>query len=231
MNYRNIGLIHLLFPRATILHLVRDPMDTLWSCYKTKFADDSASYTIDPDVLAKEYGLYIDIMRHFREQMPRASVIDVNYEALVTQPRKTMSLILRRMGRGGGEKDPPLRWSDSMLLFHERGRSGDNSDESLHEPPASARTMTRTASYLQVRQPLYHSSIGAWRLYRNHIEPLRKAYRKHVYGPLLEQCDRDSVAEDRTFPFSSHINWAAYEDFDYEEKLICFQRRVERARG
>ena len=94
----------LIVPRATILHLVRDPMDTLWSCYKTKFADDSASYTIDPDVLAKEYGLYIDIMRHFREQMPRASVIDVNYEALVTQPRKTMSLILRRMGRGGGEK-------------------------------------------------------------------------------------------------------------------------------
>ena len=38
-NYRNIGLIHLVFPHAIILHTVRDPMDTLFGCYKQKFDD------------------------------------------------------------------------------------------------------------------------------------------------------------------------------------------------
>jgi hypothetical protein len=38
-NYRNVGLIHLLFPNAVILHTVRDPMDTIWSIYRHKFDD------------------------------------------------------------------------------------------------------------------------------------------------------------------------------------------------
>ena len=33
-NYRNIGFIRLMFPHAVILHTMRDPMDTLFSCYK-----------------------------------------------------------------------------------------------------------------------------------------------------------------------------------------------------
>ena len=36
-NFRNIGLIQLLFPYATIIHVIRDPMDTVLSCYSRKF--------------------------------------------------------------------------------------------------------------------------------------------------------------------------------------------------
>ena len=38
-NYRNIGLIHLVFPNAIILHTIRDPLDTIFGCYKQKFDD------------------------------------------------------------------------------------------------------------------------------------------------------------------------------------------------
>eukprot|EP01041_Mallomonas_annulata_P013597 gene13597-28873_t len=38
-NYRNIGFIHLVFPNAVIIHTIRDPLDTLLSCYKHKFDD------------------------------------------------------------------------------------------------------------------------------------------------------------------------------------------------
>ena len=221
MNYRNIGLIHLLFPYATILHLVRDPMDTLYSCYKTRFADDSAAYTIDPDLLAQEYGLYIDIMRHFREQMPRASVIDINYEALVTQPRKMMSLIFRRMGKGGGIEGQAgrekLEWSEEILSFHESGTESKGKGKGKGD--AQSQVVPRTASYLQVRQPLYKSSIGGWLRYGDHISPLKEAYRKHVYGPLLEQCNRDPQAEERVFPYSNTMNWAALVDFNYEDTV------------
>lgn len=36
-NFRNIGLIQLLFPYATIIHVIRDPMDTLLSCHSRRF--------------------------------------------------------------------------------------------------------------------------------------------------------------------------------------------------
>jgi hypothetical protein len=38
-NYRNVGLIHLVFPNAVILHTIRDPLDTIFGCYKQKFDD------------------------------------------------------------------------------------------------------------------------------------------------------------------------------------------------
>ncbi len=40
-NFRNIGLIQLLFPYATIIHVIRDPMDTLLSCYSKRFESPS----------------------------------------------------------------------------------------------------------------------------------------------------------------------------------------------
>jgi hypothetical protein len=43
-NYKNIALIHLIFPDAVILHTIRDPLDTLFSCYKNKFNDDGAKW-------------------------------------------------------------------------------------------------------------------------------------------------------------------------------------------
>ena len=34
-DYQHIALIHLLFPKAVILNIVRDPLDTLFSLYTT----------------------------------------------------------------------------------------------------------------------------------------------------------------------------------------------------
>ena len=62
VNYRNIGLIHLLYPNATIINMVRDPMDTLLSCYHTRFADDSSTYSLDVKTLVYEYMLYLKVL-------------------------------------------------------------------------------------------------------------------------------------------------------------------------
>jgi hypothetical protein len=44
---RNIGFIHLIFPKAAIVHTMRDPMDTLFSCYKHKFDDSGLEWALD----------------------------------------------------------------------------------------------------------------------------------------------------------------------------------------
>ena len=45
-NYHNIDLLHLLIPKSLILHTLRDPLNTLLSCYANHFGDAAASYTL-----------------------------------------------------------------------------------------------------------------------------------------------------------------------------------------
>ena len=47
-----------------------------------------------------------------------------------------------------------LEWDPACLAFHETERT------------------VMTASLWQVRQPLYASSVGRWRHYRQHLQPL-----------------------------------------------------------
>lgn len=67
VNFRRIGMIHLFFPNAVILHTMRDPMDTLVGCHKVAFRDMRMSYTKNITSLFSEYRDYFDIMRHFRQ--------------------------------------------------------------------------------------------------------------------------------------------------------------------
>ena len=166
LNYRSIGMIHLLFPKAAIIHLVRDPMDTLLSCYKTRFTDESSIYTLHPSTLAREYGLYLDIMRHFRQQLPPGRITDVSYTALVTQPRAALVPVLRQMRhvvQQEGGVPVELVWDEGMVQHHiaanaamksEGERNDDNSPSDVSKGVETLSPVSRTASYLQVKKPL-----------------------------------------------------------------------------
>lgn len=102
-NYRNIGFIHLIFPKAIILHTVRDPMDTLFSCFTHKFDDRGLEWAFDEEALVEQYRQYLAIMAHFRRELP-GRIIDVHYEDLVSHPEEQVrSLIVDKLG---------LPWSD-----------------------------------------------------------------------------------------------------------------------
>jgi tetratricopeptide (TPR) repeat protein len=145
-NYKHIGLIHLLFPNALILHTVRDPMDTLFSCYRTKFSHSSTLRTLSDRYLTQEYVQYIKLMQHFREQLP-GRVIDVHYEALMTAPEKIIRPIIDKMR---------LPWEPNILQA--RKFNG------VHK--------TYTASIFQVRRELYKSSVGYWTKYAVQLQPV-----------------------------------------------------------
>ena len=38
----------------------------------------------------------------------------------------------------------------------------------------------RTGSMLQVRQPIYSSSVGKWKRYKKHLEPLANLLEKEI---------------------------------------------------
>ncbi len=145
-NFQRIGFIHLLFPKARIIHCRRDPLDTCLSCYFQNFSDGQF-FSYDLANLGRFYRLYEDLMQHWHKVL-QGRILDVDYEALVQDLEGQSRRIVEHCG---------LEWDDRCLDFHKTERK------------------VTTASYHQVRQPLYTSSVGRWRRYEAHLGPLREA--------------------------------------------------------
>jgi len=142
-NFRFLGLIHLALPNARIIHIRRDPLDTCLSCFSVHFAGDHP-YAYDLGELGRYYRAYERLMEHWRRVLPPHVLLEIRYEDLVADLDREARRIVAHCG---------LEWNDSCLDFHKTQRS------------------IRTASARQVRQPLYHSSIGRWRQYAQHLAP------------------------------------------------------------
>jgi hypothetical protein len=141
-NYRNIGFIHLIFPNATIINLIRDPMDAIYSIIKADLRENSLAWTMHPRSVAHEFGGYLQVTAHFRKVLP-GRVLDVRYEDLVRRPRATLTSILERMN---------LSWHEDILSFHKKKR------------------IVQTRSSSQIIKPLNSESIGAWRRYTKEMK-------------------------------------------------------------
>ncbi len=146
-NFRYAGLIHLSLPRAKIIHVRRDPLDTCISCF-TKLFTRGQPYSYDLGELGRYYKAYEKLMAHWRAALPSGVMLEVHYEDLAAD----LDGVARRLVAHCG-----LAWNDTCLSFHE------------HDRPV------RTASAAQVRRPIYRSSIARWRAYREHLAPLTAA--------------------------------------------------------
>jgi tetratricopeptide (TPR) repeat protein len=144
-NYLHLGLIALLFPRARIIQCRRDPRDVCLSCYVQDFK--AVRFACSLDDLAAYYRAYERLMAHWREALP-LSVLDVRYEELVADPEAQSRRLVAFCG---------LAWNEHCLAFHETRRA------------------VQTASRVQVRQPVYTSSVGRWRRYAAQLRPLIEA--------------------------------------------------------
>ena len=83
-NYINIGMIHLMFPNATILHSVRDPVDTCLGCFRQLFRSGNET-TYDLRDIGAQYVRYREMMAHWDTVLP-GRVVDVVHEDLVSDP-------------------------------------------------------------------------------------------------------------------------------------------------
>jgi tetratricopeptide (TPR) repeat protein len=143
-NFLLIGFIHLMLPRAKIVHCARDAAATCLSIYKVHFRGDSHLYGYDLGELADFHNLYTDMMAHWRAVLPGV-VHDVRYEDFVADQEGQTRALISHLG---------LPWDDAALSFHQTDRP------------------VRTASAAQVRQPMYHGSVDLWRRYGDRLKPL-----------------------------------------------------------
>ena len=143
MNFLYAGLIHLALPKAKIIHVERDPMDTCYAIYKTLF-ENAYPYSYDLPELAHYYVAYKELMAHWHRVMP-GLMHTVKYEKLVTDQRSVTQSMLEYCH---------LSWEEQCLRSHESdGHSA-------------------TASAAQIRNPVHQESIGRWKHYRNELQPL-----------------------------------------------------------
>ncbi len=143
-NYYFAGLIHLALPNAKIIHTIRDPVDTCISCFSKLFSAEQ-NHTYDLAELGRYYKRYERLMAHWRKALPPGRILDVRYEDVVADLEGQARRIIAYCG---------LPWDDRCLSFHETDRP------------------VRTASATQVRQPIYKSAVGRWRVYEQHLGKL-----------------------------------------------------------
>lgn len=145
-NYYNVGFIHMLFPNSLILHVSREPMDTIFSAFKHEFPQGTLDYTSDFPSLAELYHGYRDLMDHWDKELP-GRVTHIRYEDMVHDMPGVAKKIIEATG---------LEWDDSILDFHKKKHA------------------VNTLSTTQVRKGVYKDSLQAWRRYERHLGPLLK---------------------------------------------------------
>ncbi len=143
INFAHLGLIAVLFPNARIIHCRRDPRDTCLSIFFQSFRGFHP-YSYDLGKLAKYYRLYRQWMAHWRAALP-LPMLEIDYEDTIADQEAASRRLLAFCG---------LDWDERVLTFHETERA------------------VKTASVWQVRQPIYDRSVGRWRSYERHLEPL-----------------------------------------------------------
>jgi ribosomal protein L16 Arg81 hydroxylase len=119
-------------------------MDTCFSCYMQNFQGSGNAFIYSLDWLGHYYELYLRLMEHWRAVLPMA-ILEVDYESLVADQEGESRRLVEFLG---------LEWDESCLDFHNAERA------------------VVTASLTQVRQPIYHSSVGQWRRFEKQMKPL-----------------------------------------------------------
>lgn len=143
-NFLRIGMIATMLPNASIVHCVRDPLDTCLSAYKNHFASAGLLWSYDLADTGRYYRLYAGLMAHWRAVLP-GRLIEVHYEALVADPETEIHRLLDACG---------LPFDAACLEFHRSRRA------------------VLTRSFAQVRRPVYSDSVRGARRYEKHLGPL-----------------------------------------------------------
>ncbi len=150
MNFERIGLISQVFPAARFLYCTRHPLDTILSCYIQNF-QAGLNFAFSLEQITRVYIGQVGLMQHWQDLLPKR-IHTVNYESLVTNLEsevRAMAAFLQ------------LEFETGMLQPHRQQRA------------------VTTASNLQVRKPVYTSSIGNWKNYKTQLQVVNDMLQAH----------------------------------------------------
>jgi Tfp pilus assembly protein PilF len=142
-NYRYAWLIALLFPKARIIHCMRDPRDIGLSIFTFRFYGHHG-YAHDLADLGWMIGEQDRLMTHWKAALPNP-ILTVHLADWVRDFDGTLARVLSHLD---------LPFDSACARFHEAGSS------------------VRTVSRAQVRQPVNARGLGRWKAYAAELAPL-----------------------------------------------------------
>ena len=154
LNVVYAGLILRALPNARVICVRRDPMDSVAAFFRTMFVATPHVYpsVYDLETAAHHYVRFHKLAEHWKQVLPADRYREQSYEALVDDQEGQTRELLDFAGLG---------FDPQTLKFHDQGH------------------VVATASTVQVRQPIYRSSLGRWKRYGKRLQPavdiLRKA--------------------------------------------------------
>jgi len=143
---RLIGLAAALLPDRPLIWLTREPFDCAWSCFRT-FFQGSMPWSHDLADIALHFTIEAELLSRWQEMLGERLLV-VPYEELATHSAPWIRRILAHCGL-----------SEEPAVF---------------APHANARKV-RTASVMQVAEPIHRRSIGSAEPYREFLEPFVRA--------------------------------------------------------
>ena len=146
-NFLYAGFIAAAMPRAKMICLRRDPLDTCLSNFRQLFPPESSNFDYTYDLLdAGRYYVFFDrLIAHWQRLFP-GRILEVSYEALIEQQEAQSHDLLAFCG---------LPWNEACMRFE------------LNPAPVS------TFSAVQVREPLSRRAIERWKNYDGALTELR----------------------------------------------------------
>jgi tetratricopeptide (TPR) repeat protein len=141
-----LGLFAVMLPNAKIIKINRDPRDQGLSCFQKDFGPQQP-YLYNLESVAQHYLLHADLMGFWNDVVP-IDIHELHYENLVSNTETEIRNLLEFCG---------LKFESGCLRFHESDR------------------IVRTESLLQIRQPINDASVGRWKSYKKHLDPLISA--------------------------------------------------------
>ena len=147
LNFLYAGLIHRALPKAKIICLRRNPLDTCLSNYRQLFGTGFQYYNYTYDLLdtGRYYIEFDKLARHWLATIPQ-NYCEVHYEAVVADTEAEARRLVAFCG---------LDWNPACLAFEQ------------NTAPVA------TASSVQVRQPIYRTAVERWRKYKSELGPLK----------------------------------------------------------
>lgn len=145
------------FPELKMLIALRDPRDVVLSCFMQKVPPTPISSNWL--TLSDSADYYARVMRTWLviRELAGSNWLEFRYEDLVTDLEPEARRILEFLG---------LQWDERVLNFYEHAR----------------KKMVRSPTYKDVTQPIYQRSVGRWRHYAKHLEPILK-----ILAPFVKE--------------------------------------------
>ncbi|MGB0936879.1 MAG: tetratricopeptide repeat-containing sulfotransferase family protein [Colwellia sp.] len=139
-NFLHIGLIKKLFPHATIINIVRNPLDNALSVYKQYFSHGH-EYSYSLNTIAIYWEEYLRLMRFWNNTFPKG-ILNISYEEITKSPEDAIRQLISYCD---------LKFETACLTFYRSKRA------------------VLTPSVNQVKKPINNSSVNSWKGYEESI--------------------------------------------------------------